>query len=183
MSYRLVRGGADDDHVLYACRRGLSLALKRGGGFPSLHGRAGLVASVGAGTNASEAVSSSRALVITEGGTRHAQLAHRSLQRVLARVDLPTSIEEAEYTLAESLCREVLDHLLFSKLGVECQTLGKTTDEFEAYRNRLLSGLQEPIASFAAQLVADPSGASVQAPALRRPPRSSTAVLLAEVVG
>jgi hypothetical protein len=77
----------------------------------------------------------------------------------------------------------VLDNLLFSKIGVEFQTFGRTNEEFQTYRNRLVSGLEEAIASFARQLVADPSGASVQAPPLRRPPRLATDEILAQVVG
>ena len=182
-SYRLIRGGADDEHVLYGCRRGLSLALKRGGGFPSLSARAGLIASVGSGTNAGDAVTRSRGLLITDAGTRHAQLAHKSLQRLLVRGDLPTSTAEAEHALAECLCREVLDNLLFSKLSVEYETFVSSSDEFEAYKNRVLNGLEEAIASFARQLVADPSGASVQAPPMRRPARVATEALLDQVVG
>ncbi|MEO8579027.1 MAG: hypothetical protein ABI469_02180 [Gemmatimonadales bacterium] len=182
-SYRLICGGAADDDVLDGCRRGLSLALKRGGGIPGLGARAGLVVAVSGGVDALDAVSGSRALLVTEAGSRHAHLAHRSLQRLLIRGDLPTSTAEAERVLAEYLCREVLDHLLFSKLGVEFSTLGPTNEEFQTYRTRVLDGLEGPIATFARQLVTDPSGASIQAPPLRRRPRPSTAALLAEVVG
>lgn len=182
-SYRLIRGGADEEHVLYACRRGLPLALQRGAGIPSLAARAALISAVGGGGSVGDAISRSRQLIVADGGTRHAQLAHRALERLLAHGESPSSMADCELLLAEYFCHELLEHFLLSRVSIERQELGQTDREFETYRRRLHSGLAQTVGALASQLVTDPSGASIQTPPSRRPPRPSTDALLAQVVG
>ena len=181
-TYRLIRGRADDATVLAECRAGLARTLVRGGGLPGLRARATLVVGIGTCGSVGSVISASGRMIPEDQGGRHAHMAHRAVQRLLAEGHRPTTLVEAEHLIARYAAHELMEHRLFSCLRLEAPEFGMTPDEFSMYARRLHDQMEPAIERFARQLVEDPSGGTIRTPASPRRERRSTRDILEQEV-
>jgi hypothetical protein len=187
VSYRLLRGGAPGDEIVRAAGHGLALAIRQGGGVPGRSERGELIRLVSSGRmTREEAIRRSRELMLAEGGSRHAHIAHNAMSQIVAGAG-SAAFEGADQgcgALVVAFCHGFVDNLLLGRAGPDFMvTLYPGAVLCDAAEVRMHLALEPTIRVLAAQLALDPSGKAVQAPRTPRAARQSTAEILGEVVG
>jgi hypothetical protein len=187
VAYRLLRGGAPDDEVVRAIGRGLAQALRQGWGIPGLSERAEFICLAASGVmTREEAIRKSRELVLIESGSRHAQVAHHAMSRLVVAASSVAiaDVDQASAILATAFCHDLVDNQLLGRARPDViGTLYPNVEECDAAQARLHSFLERAVGAMVDQLTVDPSGRTVQAPPTPRATRQSTAEILDEIVG